>query len=462
MTEPRVNSDTPALLSPLLVLQLATAALLALFVCFSPSPLLPLLLVAVPLLLLMLWNGPYLVLLGLLALYPFYMLLHSLVLIGLPPIAGTALAGMKELALAAAFGVALMRYGERLQLLSWHLRFTLFAFAALLLILAAVAPVSKTAALLEVRYHLEYILLLPLGAMLVRDAERLRTTIGLVLIAGALLAVGWLSVIGWAGLGALSYAAATTRTIFGTNEIADAINALGTYMAFLVALLLGLLAFASNWRRRFLYSGLALLCSWALLASFSRRSIGGVVLSALCVAILGRRWRVLAWGSAAAAVVGVFASGPLINRLSISTMDSTGGVSLRLSHIRFTLEHLNPLTALIGHGVGTMGFVPFNAGVKGAIDLHGYYLVLLYETGIVGLLLYLGVACAALLALYRRSRYAEEEPFSKGVIVGAIAALVAFLAEGLLGTSNAALPVAPVLWLVVGVALVAPIKRGVS
>ena len=431
---------------------LVLASALAVVLHAVPHPVVAFFLVAVPLTVAAFWLAPFAVLLVLLVYFPLHLWVDAVFLTRIGGAAG-ALAGIsKDLALVALLVVALLQGRHRLALMPGTLVAALMAFSVLLVALGLAGP-SVRAAILDVRFHVEYLALIPVVGLLADTGARRRAIILVLLASAAAIAIAWLALLGWTGLGSLGYSAATTRALLGDSAVADAINVFGMYMALMCAVAIGIAAERRGHADRLIYAVLAVLLAWALLSSFSRRSVLGLMIGGVVMVLVSRRWRLALAGAAATAIVVAIASGPLLQRFSAGAADSTGGVSLREQHLRFTLSELDPVTTWIGHGVGTMGFVPMQAGVASAVDLHSYYLILLYESGVLGLGLYLLIVGAAFMQLVRAHGQAAAGSLERGVLLGSTGALTAFVLAGLLGTSNAVLPVAPVQWSLVGLAL---------
>lgn len=397
----------------------------------------------------LLWFQPRSVLNALLLVYALYLWLDTVVFPLLPGVVPIVASVAKELALLGLVLVALVRYG--MDRIIAPVRVPLIVFALLLAILILIPSAPARPSVLSARFHIEYPLLILVGAALCYRPEHRRHALRVVLGTGAVVAVAWLSALGWAGLTELEYSMATTELLFGEDsDVVNAINVLGIYMAVLVCLALGALQHASSRGQKILLLCLTGLMVWALLGTFSRRAILAVVLGSVMMAVADRRWRLLFWSGSGGAVVLALSSTQLIRRLSWEAADETGGVSLRLSHLLYTLDSMNPLTALVGHGMGTSGDIAVTAGIPGAVDIHNYYLLLTFEAGIVGLFLYLIICWSIGRHLLRQNEALPGDRADRGLVLGTIGAFTAFLVAGLFGVTNATLPVAPVVWILVG------------
>lgn len=437
-------------LEPVLVGVLALG--LALLAALSPSVWAPIGVLGITGGILLLLFRPVLVLCGLLLIYALYVWLEVVILPLLPSLVAVGIAALREAGLLGLVFMALLK--GRIDRLPGTLRLSLVAFALLVLALAVVPAAPVLPSLLSARFHLQYLLLLPVAAMLVgRTAER-GLILSVVLGVGALVAVAWLSALGWAGLGELQYGMATTQVLFGENsEVVNAINVLGVYMTALLCLVFGLVRHASTRPQSTLYMALGVLLGWALLSTFSRRSILALIVGGVIVAVVSRQWRTLFWGGMAGFAVLAYSSTQLIRRLSWTAADETGGVSLRLEHLVYTIENLDALAIFVGHGVGTSGDVAVAAGVRNALDIHNYYLLLLFETGLFGLALYLLICGSAMYHLWRAYDMAPPSTTGRGLLLGTMGAFTAFLIAGLFGVTNATIPVAPLMWTLIGCSL---------
>ena len=394
--------------------------------------------------------SPQLPLLGLLVLYPFYIPLSFLVLSRLPGILELAVSGGKD-ALLALLVVATFGLGRgRLRRVAGRVWFILSAFAALLIAQAVIAPTPLRPSLLSVRFHLTYLFMLPVAAVVLRGTHLAEQFQRVILISGAVLAVAWLSVIGWTGLSDLGFQYATIRVLASAGDMGDPINVFATYLAVILCLTLGGAGLASS-RWKWLLYGAALLVGWALLTTFSRRAIVGAGLGVFTMAVVSGRIRLVVPIAAAGVVVLAYASRDFL--LRFTRINYSGGATTRMEHIRYTLENLDPLTIFVGHGVGTAGHVAQAAGVETAVPIHNYYFLLLFESGGIGLLLYLALCGVSFQLLYRAYRREELGWKTRGLVIGTIGALAAFLFAGLFGVGNAVLPGAPVVWASCGVGI---------
>lgn len=430
---------------------------LALVAALSPSMWAPIGLLGLTGGVLLLLFRPLVVLCGLLVIYAIYVWLDAAVLPLLSPIVSVAIAGLRE---AGLLGLVLMAYFKgRTGQLPGTFRLWLGAFALLVLALAVIPAAPAVPSVLSARFHLQYLLLLPISALLAGGTRGRKWVLYTVLGVGASVAGVWLSALGWAGLSGLQYQMATTQVLFGENsEVVNAINVLGIYMAVLLCLLAGLARHASRLSHRTTLIALSFLIGWALLSTFSRRSILALLVGGLVIVVVSRQWRTLFWGGAMGFVVLAYSSTQLLRRLSWDAADETGGVSLRMEHLLYTVENLDPLALFVGHGIGTSGDIAVEAGIRNAVDIHNYYLLLLFEAGVFGLLLYVLVCGVAMRYMVKAYRTGGLVGMDRGLVLGTIGAFAAFLLAGLFGVTNATIPVAPIMWTLVGcsVALARP------
>ena len=427
---------------------------LAASMAILPRPLLPFPLLAALIVVAAVYlSRPLLPLLGLLALYPFYMVIAGFFLSSLPGGVGTALGALKEVLLLGLVAlVFLVPRGEVFQRYR-PLWVAMAAFYALLGVLMVLSPAPLRAALASGRFHLTYPLLLPVALVIAGSQAAARQLAIVTFVAAAAAALGWLSVLGFTGLGGLAYSGATTRAIFAAGDFGDPINVLGTYMAIMVCFALGMAEEARSTRWRGVLYALAFLFGWALLSTFSRRSILGAMLGVLLIAWIGRRPRLLLASGIAGLAVVAYGSTVLLRRLSLAYAAGHEGTSARLRHFWYTIENLDPISLLTGHGVGTSGHIALAAGARDAVDVHNYYLLLLFESGMFGLGLYLLLCWLVFDRLKRGYRGRLEGSVPRGLVLSMIGVLPGFLVTGMFGIGNGVLPNAPIVWALAGCAL---------
>ena len=125
------------------------------------------------------------------------------------------------------------------------------------------------------------------------------------------------------------------------------------------------------------------------------------------------------------------------------------GFPARFDEWANALSSLSYFDYVMGKGLATFGSASVKFDILGGSAAHNYYVQLLVELGIVGLLSYLAILYYVVrrgIRLYKRT----SDRNVKSIIRGCIAAIVVFLVAGLAGTSNVSIPVSTLLWCCAG------------
>jgi O-antigen ligase len=130
------------------------------------------------------------------------------------------------------------------------------------------------------------------------------------------------------------------------------------------------------------------------------------------------------------------------------TDDPTQTLEGRLSQWRLELASLQVPQLLLGSGLGSSG-----SYLSRHLTLHNYYLLLLKETGLVGLGLYVGTIVSSLIGIWRRFR--SSDSFAKVISATALATLITVTVGGFFDYVNTSIPVAPTMWILVGMSVAA-------
>lgn len=112
-----------------------------------------------------------------------------------------------------------------------------------------------------------------------------------------------------------------------------------------------------------------------------------------------------------------------------------------------------------GWGIGSTGPVGVRFNVSGAVNSHNYYLMLTYELGLIGLLLWGGMIVASAGQAWKVARGLPDGAL-KAVAAAIFAILVLMAADSLLGTIYEAFPLDLYFWILLGTLIAIPrIKR---
>ncbi len=240
----------------------------------------------------------------------------------------------------------------------------------------------------------------------------------------------------------------SAATFEGTRATALGLNPNGFGHAAAVTLL----AAAPFWRRPWAWATIAV-CGYALVLTASRGAILVVLAGIAIHALAGKRrsTRVAIVGIVLALVVAV--PGPLTRAEDLSGTDRPIEDASESRDTRFAIARL-AISAMADHPIDGLGFrrfpeyAYFSGNFGRPINTHNEYLRIGAETGVVGLLLFLGV----LLPAIRHTPSDREERYLKGMLTGAMVSMA--LANGL-----TIIFIAAPLWLAVGVLSVPSSER---
>lgn len=176
-------------------------------------------------------------------------------------------------------------------------------------------------------------------------------------------------------------------------------NSLGAYLLMPIALLTAMLLRARTQKRRLIYGGLALLQLIAVYMTFSRSAWAGAFLVIVLVVWWQYRqwtWRMIRryWPIVAVLVV-LLGVGAYTQRhdpiLTHDTKYQTGSRDSNQAHLYFVERGLKGIVKdPLGHGPGTAGLASVHT-TNGSNLTENYYIQVGYETGILGLLIFIGM-----------------------------------------------------------------------
>lgn len=227
------------------------------------------------------------------------------------------------------------------------------------------------------------------------------------------------------------------------------VNGLATFEAMAAAFLLGIYAYTKKILRKLGILLVLATCGYCLLFSFSRGGYLGFLVGLITVGLLKTRWFLVL---AVVIVVGWQTLLPesVQERITMTTADAADGQRFDSSSQEridlwadaWNLFKRNPVT---GTGFETYGHL----GRLGYSDTHNYYVKVLAETGVVGLLLYL-----FLLWKLFRTGWAlfsgAVEPFWRAIALGFIAVMASITVMNLFGDRWAYQQVDGYLWILLG------------
>jgi O-antigen ligase len=293
-------------------------------------------------------------------------------------------------------------------------------------------------------------MVMPLLCLLVvaalKDVKQIKWVVLLMILAAILVNVSFVHVIQGRDLSHFSNELRDAGTLGYAGE-----NGFAAFEAEIAVFLLALFSFEKSQLRKIGLLMVALLTLYCLLFSFSRGAyaacIGGIALLGLLrdrKLLVGVLVVVIGWQ--------VFLPTSVQERITM-TYDKEEGVLDNSAAERVTLWQdawqLSSKDLVFGTGFDTYGFMH---RVENFADTHNYYLKVLVETGIVGLLLFLYLLAKFFgqgFALFRSS----EDPFLRSLGLGLAAMICCAVAANLFGDRWTYLQVNGFLWVLLGCVL---------
>jgi O-antigen ligase len=228
------------------------------------------------------------------------------------------------------------------------------------------------------------------------------------------------------------------------------VNGLAAFEAMAASFLLGIFTFAKKIQIRLGLLLLVATCCYCLLFSFSRGGYAGIFVGLITVGLLRSRWMLVA---AAVILLGwqTLLPSAVKERILMTTgdaqegqqFDSSAQTRLVLWEDAMDLFKRNPLT---GTGFETFSHLGHVSDLR---DTHNYYVKVLAETGVVGLMLYL-------ILLWRMSTagmrlfYSTDDPFWRGLGLGFIALMASIVVMNLFGDRWTYQQVDGLIWILLG------------
>lgn len=236
-----------------------------------------------------------------------------------------------------------------------------------------------------------------------------------------------------------------------------------TYASFALLLALALLLDRKqSWWLKLVNRYTVVAGALAVLFTFERRGWLGVAVGLVLIAILGRVRRGMIIG---ALVVVVFVSG-------ISAISGVSGVreaisarltgdlssplySVRLAEWAMVLDRVRD-TNFIGEGVGSGGPTGATFAAEDYVNSHSYYLLLLLETGIPGLLSFAAVIWSFLRMGRHSLQQHFDDEFRRAVAIAALVGGINILVQSFFTVGMAIFPFNLYFWLFGGMLIVLP------
>jgi O-antigen ligase len=228
------------------------------------------------------------------------------------------------------------------------------------------------------------------------------------------------------------------------------VNGLAAFEAMVVSFLIGFYGSVKKWGPKLAILVLVATSIYCLLYAFSRGGYMGLLVGMVTVGLFRSRWLiplaavlVLSWQTLLPVSVQ--------ERITMTTEDAAQGQQfdssaqdrLVLWHDALELFKRNPISGTGFDTYGSMG------RVGGYRDTHNYYIKVLAEMGVIGLLLYLAVLWKMVgtgLTLYRTA----QDPFWKGIALGFLAMMGSIILSNFFGDRWTYQQLDGYLWIILG------------
>jgi len=230
-------------------------------------------------------------------------------------------------------------------------------------------------------------------------------------------------------------------------------NGLAAFTAQASVFLLGLAAYERRSWMRFGYYGVALFSAVCLMYGLSRGGYAAFVAGCLVIGLLKQRKLLLILG--VLLLTWTFIVPPAVQQRIEMTYDPTtasldNSSATRLSLWNNAMEVFND-NMWLGAGLNTYAYMHLNKRSDGVYyaDTHNYFVKVLVETGVVGMLVFVCLLFRMLLDSYGLYRHARD-PFLASLGLGAIGWLICSIVANCFGDRWTFLQVNGYLWVIVG------------
>ena len=228
------------------------------------------------------------------------------------------------------------------------------------------------------------------------------------------------------------------------------VNGLAAFEAIVISFLIGFYSSAKNWWARIAILFVIATCTYCLLYAFSRGGYIGLLVGMVTVGLFRSRW-LIPLAAALVLLWQTFLPQSVQERITMTTDDVVEGAQfdssaqdrLTLWHDALELFKRNPISGTGFDTYGSMG------RVGGYRDTHNYYVKVLAEMGVIGLMLYLAVLwkmAATGLGLFR----ATQDPFWRGIALGFLAMMSSIIISNFFGDRWTYQQLDGYIWIILG------------
>ena len=316
---------------------------------------------------------------------------------------------------------------------------------------------SYLASLYGMRLNIQFVILLPIIESLVKYESFLQTrafTKNIFYLALSFATLSLLNGIFITNIDFLHY-----NRLSGLADLNSATNVYGVYISGFSILGIAILGIIKNpTEKKILFIGI-IICIIYVFASYSRRAILGLGFGIMILDIYFNKNK---YSSRLKTYLIVFTIG-LLGIYYLFNNPIIKSIILRLKEISFSgigsqerygewnnmLESMSIFDYLFGKGLGTFGSSAYKF-IAGATPAHNYYIQLLVELGVFGIISYLVIIIYVIIIGMKGFRVSTDLD-NKKIISGNIVMIIVFLIGGLAGTSNVSIPVSIMLWTSMGI-----------
>ena len=234
-------------------------------------------------------------------------------------------------------------------------------------------------------------------------------------------------------------------------------NTFGGYLVLMLALVAGLYLTSESLQRKFLLACLAVLIVLPLLFTLSRASYLALIPLAVALFIFSDRKRFLAFLFAVSlALAPILAPQVVVNRILFTFTQPFHPDQIRIMGVRVDTSTSDRLRAWYDAIFEAWPKHPlFGYGVTGYHFLDAQYPRVLVETGLVGLLAFLGLQ----LSLFRQAHAVfkiARDPLFKGVALGVLSGFIALVAHSIGANTFIIVRIMEPFWFLAGMAVMIP------
>lgn len=354
-----------------------------------------------------------------------------------------------------------------------HFRWTRLDFLVLLFVvwvafIGIISSRTLIASLLGIRATILYVLVYFITRVVIRDARDVNIVIWAVILTSVVPIIASFGqadsvVTGLATIDPDASGRLYNQRLYLADQSVHTANVYAAYLAIVFTTIVGQLFFGGSHQNRLartLLMGYSVPLAFFLIISFSRRVwiALGIVLLALMFIRRIALWRILSIALIVTLVL-FFLPEQIVEAMrfraiSISSGFEESGMAQRVSEWRLllTLTFSSPTSLLVGSGFGLVGSTGLALDEASAFGGHNYYLILMYQLGLGGLLIFLRILWKGLTIAFETMQSYPQSPMRVGSLVS-LAGMVLIIISALAGGSFENYPLNLLFWLMLALAV---------